>query len=151
MLTVPVGMIPTCLRNTPKDANDTAAVELLIAHGTWLCRPDFTDECLEQGTHPDGDPYLFVNWELVPAFLEDASCSSSDARMLAIAAELAGVTTGRTLADLICLDQRHTGLMAAAIVMRNINLPSGTEAGSVVLRNAYLTAATRTLGAGGES
>lgn len=151
MLTVPVELIPTCLRNTPNGANDGAAIELLIAHGTWLGRRDFIDECLEQGTHPDGDPYLFVNWELVPAFLEDASCSSSEARMLAIAAELAGITTGRTLADLVCLDQRHTGLVAAAIVMRNINLAGGTEAGSVVLRNAYFTAATRALGAGGES
>lgn len=117
MLTVPVDLIPTCLRNYARgDRGVEAAVELLIAHGVWLTRSDFLTDCVAQGRHPDGDPYVWVDWELTTAFLDEAGCAASEARILCIAAELAGVDSGRTLADLLrSLDERNTCLVIAAV------------------------------------
>lgn len=94
---------------------DEAAVELLIAHGVWLERRDFLTACVDYD-HDGHDPVVWADWHTVPAFLESAPCSTSEARVLRLAAELAGIDTGRPLADLLCgLDDRNSGLVVGAI------------------------------------
>ena len=117
MLTVSADLIPICLRNYAHgDPGLEAAVELLIAHGVWLTRSDFLTECIHHGRHPSGEPYTWVDWELIAGFLDETGCASSEARILSIAAELAGVDSGRPLGDLLSnLDARNTRLVIAAI------------------------------------
>lgn len=94
---------------------DEAAVELLIAHGTWLHRDDFLARCVEYD-HDGSRPVAWVDWDAIAAFLDDTGCSSSEARMLRLAAELAGIDTGRPLADLLSgLDDRNSLLVVDAI------------------------------------
>lgn len=94
---------------------DEAAIELLVAHGTWLHRDDFDASCLEYD-HDGRDAVVWIDWHAVPAFLDRAPCSASEARMLCLAAELAGVDSGRPIGDLLCgLDERNTALVIDAI------------------------------------
>jgi hypothetical protein len=94
---------------------DEAAVELLIAHGTWLTRRDFLAACVEYD-HDGHDPVVWVDWHAVPTYLSCAACSASEHRMLRIATELSGTDTGCPLADLLCgLDDRNSALVVAAI------------------------------------
>lgn len=45
---------------------DTAAAELISAHGTWLARADFTAACIHAGTRHDGRRWTecrrFLRW-----------------------------------------------------------------------------------------
>ena len=94
---------------------DEAAIELLIAHGTWLGRRDFLTSCVEYD-HDGHDPVVWVEWHAVPTFLDTAPCSASEARMLRLAAELSGIDTGWSLADLLCgLDSRNSVLVVDAV------------------------------------
>ena len=94
---------------------DEAAVELLISHGTWLGRRDFLAACVEYD-HDGHDPVVWVDWHAVPAFVGGAPCSTSEARILRLAAELSGIDTGCPLADLLCgLDDRNSTLVVDAI------------------------------------
>jgi hypothetical protein len=94
---------------------DEAAVELLIAHGTWLNRPDLLTACVEYD-HDGHDAVVWVDWHAVPAFLESAPCSGSEGRVLRLVTELSGVDTGRPLADLLCgLDDRNSALVVDAV------------------------------------
>ncbi|HEX6238916.1 MAG TPA: hypothetical protein VFZ68_17075 [Acidimicrobiales bacterium] len=94
---------------------DEAAVELLIAHATWLGRRDFLTTCVDYD-HDGHHPVVWVDWHAVPGFLDRAPCSASEARILRLAAELSGIDTGTPLADLLCgLDDRNRGLVVDAI------------------------------------
>jgi hypothetical protein len=94
---------------------DEAAAQLLGRHRTWLERHDFEATCLNYD-HDGTSPTVWVDWDAVPAFLDEAACSSSEARILRLAAELAGVDTGRPLADLSSsLDDRNVRLVVDAI------------------------------------
>ncbi len=94
---------------------DEAAVELLIAHRTWLDRPDFLTACVDYD-HDGSDPVVWVDWQAVPAFVDGAPCSASEGRILRIAAELSGIDTACPLADLLCgLDARNSVLVVDAI------------------------------------
>ena len=121
MANLPVTLLPASLRNHARgNRHLTAAVELLIAHGAWLHQLGFVDECVDHSTDLDGGPVVWIDWELVTGYLEDAACSSSEARVLSIAAELAGVDTGRPLADLLDgLDDRTTAMVLTAIAIHN--------------------------------
>jgi hypothetical protein len=74
-----------------------AAVELLVAHGNHLHDRDFIGACVD--TLDDGDlPLLtWIDWDTAARLAADRP---SDA-ILALAAELAGVDTGRSLGDFL--------------------------------------------------
>ena len=57
---------------------DQAATELLIQHGSWLRRDDFTARFILTGTGPAGDIQAAVNWEEAIATLHagDLPCSN---------------------------------------------------------------------------
>jgi hypothetical protein len=75
-----------------------AAVELLIEHGHWLRRSDFLD-CIDINRQPSGRLLAVVDWYAVNAI--GLPGSSGELQLLAIVGELAGVDSGRPLADLI--------------------------------------------------
>jgi hypothetical protein len=77
-----------------------AAAGLLIAHGRWLERPDFRDALVLTDHERSARPLVSVYWPAVPRFLADAPCSSSEARILALAAELAGTDVARPVVEL---------------------------------------------------
>ena len=92
-----------------------AAARLLVDHDRWLHRHDFTATCVEYD-HDGSAPIAWVDWQAIPAFVEHAACSSSEARILRLAAELAGVDTGTPLADLLSgLDATNIRLVLHAI------------------------------------
>jgi hypothetical protein len=94
---------------------DEAAVELLIAHDMWLGRRDFLTACVDYD-HDGHGPVVWVDWHAVPAFLDGAPCSASEARVLRLAAELSGIDTACPLADLLCgLDDRNSALVVDAV------------------------------------
>ena len=101
-----------------------AAAELLIAHGTWLYRQDFLDHLVDQEVRVRWDhtserweePVVWVDWDAVPAFLKTAPCSTSEAQILRLAAELVDVDSGVPLGHLLTgFDDRNARLVADAI------------------------------------
>ena len=69
-----------------------AAVELLIGHGRWLGRTDFTDGFVETGVGlSDGMPMAWIDWHAAVAALQAGGlpCSDSEAGVLRLAASLA--------------------------------------------------------------
>jgi hypothetical protein len=92
-----------------------AAAQLLTGHRSWLTRPDFLAACVDYD-HDGATPVAWVQWSAVPAFVDQAPCSSSEARILRLAAELAGIDTGEPLAELLAgLDDHNSRLVADAI------------------------------------
>jgi len=91
---------------------DQAATELLIRHGSWLRRDDFTTRFILTGTGPARDITAAVNWEEAITALDagDLPCSSSEAAILGLAASLA------TAAPVI-LRQAITGLDKANLYL----------------------------------
>jgi hypothetical protein len=90
-------------------------VELLIAHSNWLHRPAFLAACCGPCDRcPGVESMWWVDWDKVAAF--EAPCSSSEDAIRLIAAELAGVATGRPLAELLTsLDVRNLALVLDAV------------------------------------
>ncbi|MGH3387677.1 MAG: hypothetical protein ACRDOO_02220, partial [Actinomadura sp.] len=71
-----------------------AAVDLLIRHGFWLTRADFTGRYIDVETDPvhAGDlPVAFVRWTAAASAVKAGRlvCSGSEAAMLRIAASVA--------------------------------------------------------------
>jgi hypothetical protein len=94
---------------------DEAAAQLLCEHRSWLTRADFLAACVKYD-HDGTAPVAWIDWEAVPAFVERAACSSSEGRVLRLAAELAGVDTGVPLGDLLTsLDDDNSRLVLSAI------------------------------------
>jgi hypothetical protein len=101
-----------------------AAVELLIAHGSWLCRRDFLAslvDAVDDGWGPRGAvvPMASVDWERAEAFLTEAYAASSEIAMLRLAASLAGVTGGPSLLEMTGgLDDVNAGHVLEALAHR---------------------------------
>ena len=94
---------------------DEAAAELLCGHRSWLTRRDFLAACVNYD-HDGKAPVAWVDWVAVPAFADRAACSSSEARILCLAAELAGVDTGHPLAELLSsLDDTNSELVLSTV------------------------------------
>ena len=94
---------------------DEAAAQLVCEHRSWLTRPDFLAICVNYD-HDGTTPVAWIDWPAVPAFLERAACSSSEARVLRLAAELAGIDTGQPLGELLTsLDDHNSRIVADAI------------------------------------
>ena len=89
-----------------------AAAGLIIAHGTWLTRDDFT--CFID----DGDGTAAIDWEAAANTLEAGGLPSSggERRMLRLAASLAGQAPV-ILGDAITgIDDANTGLLVKAVL-----------------------------------
>jgi hypothetical protein len=116
MSTLTTGQLADLLRVSAAGYyTDEAAAQLLCEHRSWLTRRDFIVACVEYD-HDGTTPVAWVSWDAVPAFLDRAACSSSEARILRLAAELAGVDTGHPLANLLTsLDDHNSRLVAGAI------------------------------------
>ena len=98
-----------------------AAVDLLIAHDIWLHEPDFVARCVVEDRHfLDDRPIAYIDWERPPSFTARVGAASSANQVLLIAAELAGVTTSRSLTELLSgLDDTNTRLVCDAIAHHN--------------------------------
>jgi hypothetical protein len=121
-----------------------AATRLLIAHGTWLHRVDFLVACVstwDANSEPLGSwvwhraewlrpahvAAASVQWDRIGAFLDTAPCSGSEARILRLAAELAGYDTATPLDELLSgLDDTNSRLVVAAIA-HALNLPQPNQ------------------------
>jgi hypothetical protein len=95
--------------------SDEAATQLICQHRTWLTRADFLAACVEYD-HDGTTPVAWVDSGAVPGFVDDTGCSSSEGRILRLAAELAGTDTGRPLGELLSgLDDSNACIVADAI------------------------------------
>ena len=113
MNTLSSGWLASALRAQAEGAYTTeAAIELLIGHGTWLARNDFLNTLVEYGGDDTTPAYAWISWQDVPAFLDRAQCSGSEARILRLACELWGFNSGVPLADnLTLLDDTNAALV----------------------------------------
>lgn len=93
-----------------------AAVELLVAHGTWLQRSDFRARVDVQPALVDDRLLASIDWR--GALHADLPASSSERQMLQLAAELAGVDSGVALGDLLVgLDERNAAIFLRAVAL----------------------------------
>ena len=91
-----------------------AAVDLLIAHHTWLRRRDFRRAALR--VSDDGPELIGVDWTAARDLTERAPASRSELAMLTIAARLAGQDHPCDLGDVLTgLDQTNTAIVLHAI------------------------------------
>ena len=68
-----------------------AGVDLLITHGVFLCRGDFTARFVEQDTHRNDETQLAeIDWSAAVIALDhgDLPCSRSEGEILRLAASL---------------------------------------------------------------
>lgn len=96
---------------------DQAATELLIRHGSWLRRDDFTARYILIGTSQAGDITAAIDWEEAITALHagDLPCSSSEAAILGLAASFATATPVVLRHAITGLDQANLYLITNAI------------------------------------
>lgn len=96
---------------------DQAATELLIRHGSWLRRDDFTARYILTGTSQAGDMTAAIDWEEAITALHagDRPCSSSEAAILGLAASFATPTPVVLRHAITGLDQANLYLVTNAI------------------------------------
>lgn len=96
---------------------DQAAAELLIRHGSWLRRDDFTAKFVLTGTSQAGDITAAIDWEEAITALHagDLPCSSSEAAILGLAASFATATPVVLRHAITGLDQANLYLVTNAI------------------------------------
>lgn len=96
---------------------DQAATELLIRHGSWLRRDDFTARYILTGTSQAGDITAAIDWEEAITALHagDLPCSSSEAAILGLAASFATATPVVLRHAITGLDRANLYLVTNAI------------------------------------
>jgi ABC-type branched-subunit amino acid transport system ATPase component len=118
VLTVSLDLLADLLVDDARgDYAKEAAAHLIVAHDRWLRRDDFLAACVNYDHHLDGRPVAWIDWAEVPTFVDERhhACSSSEARILSIAAELAGTDTGVPIDELLTgLDDINAGLVLDA-------------------------------------
>jgi hypothetical protein len=94
-----------------------AGAELLISHGSFLARSDFTGRFISHGTSTDGTAMAAIDWDAAITALNvgELPCSGGERRILQLAASLgAGIPVN--LSDAITgLDRRNLSHLLAAI------------------------------------
>jgi hypothetical protein len=103
-----------------------AAVDLLIAHGTWLARRDFRHALIDAvddgwGRGGDVEPMASIDWDAVSEFLErpDVGASSSEITILKLAASMAGARNSDSLMEITgSLDETNSRLVLDALAHR---------------------------------
>ena len=94
-----------------------AGAELLISHGSFLARSDFTGRFISHGTSTGGTAMAAIDWDAAITALNvgELPCSGGERRILHLAASLgAGIPVN--LSDAITgLDRRNLSHLLAAI------------------------------------
>jgi hypothetical protein len=94
---------------------EEAAARLICEHRSLLARDDFLAACVDYD-HDGTTPVAWIDWPAVVDFADREPLSGSEARILRLAAELAGHDTGQPLAELITsLDDTNARLVLDAI------------------------------------
>lgn len=110
--------LTTALRTCTKGMYcEEAATELIIAHGAWLRRDDFTRRFVRtQAGLADGITAV-IDWDAAIAALQAGKlpCSSSEAAILHLAASLATATPVTLRHAIIGLDQANLHLIINAV------------------------------------
>jgi hypothetical protein len=90
-----------------------AATGLIIAHGTWLDRHDFSSRFIYHGTRTAA-----VDWEAAVAALDAGELpgSGGEKRMLRLAASLADHATVSLGEAITGIDERNVGLLISAVL-----------------------------------
>ena len=111
-----------------------AAVELLIGHGSWLCREDFLEIAVEFGQGiVSGVVMAAVDFEAVARALEAGAlpCSGGEGRVLRIAASIASGVPVDLREAVTGLDENNAVLAAAAVLhaagYRDLDMDAGGE------------------------
>jgi hypothetical protein len=93
-----------------------AAAQLLCGHRSLLTRADLLAACVDYD-HDGTTAVAWVVWDAIPAYVDRAALSSSEARILRLVAELGGTDTGVPLDELLSgLDDSNARLVLDAIV-----------------------------------
>ena len=104
-----------------------AGVALLINHGTFLRRDDFTTRFIQHGTSiSDGVTTMAsIDWDTATTALNSGElpCSGGERRILQLAASLAAGTPVSLRDTITGLDDHNTALLLAAIRHASGRLP----------------------------
>lgn len=108
------------LRTWARDSNpDEAGVELLIAHAAFLHRSDFTDRfVVPEASHADDQTAASIDWSAAITALDTGAlpCSSSEERILRLAASLGNGPPVNLRDATTGLDARNAALLSQAIL-----------------------------------
>lgn len=105
---------------------DTAAVNLVVAHGVWLRRRDFQEQfLLARYCHPTCAPSVAIRWRAAIEALGQGRlpCSGSEANLLRIAASLGTDLPVRLRRALGNFDNRNITAITDAITLANGTQP----------------------------
>lgn len=96
---------------------DEAGTELIISHGVYLKRPDFTRHIETASGISDGTPMAWIDWDAVITALDSGGLPSSagEKRILRIAASLAAGRPVNLREAIPGLDQRNQHLVVTAV------------------------------------
>ncbi len=96
---------------------DEAAAGLIISHGTFLRRDDFTRYVETAASISDGTPMAWIDWDAVITALDGdrLPASGGERRIARIAASLAAAHPVSLRDAIPGLDQRNLELVTAAI------------------------------------
>jgi hypothetical protein len=100
---------------------DTAAVDLLANHHTWLARPEFRRHIYIGRCHATDTPMAYIRWRSALTALTNGQlpCSASEANILRIAAALGANIPLHLRHVLGSLDRRHITLVTDAVTYAN--------------------------------
>lgn len=119
---IPAGsaQLPAALRACASGIHPLeAGTTLLIDHGSWLCRQDFTSRFITTGTSiSDGITLLATtDWEAAITALNDGELPSSggERRMLLLAASIAGGIPVSLYDTLPGIDRSNASLVVGAV------------------------------------
>jgi len=100
---------------------DTAAVDLLARHHTWLTRPDFRRHIHIGRCHTTDTPEAYIRWRAALTALTSGQlpCSTSEADILRIAAGLGANIPVHLRHVLGSLDRHNIALVTDAITYAN--------------------------------
>jgi len=104
---------------------DTAAVDLIVAHGIWLPRRDFQHFIRSGRYQASGQPFAYIRWRAALSALDHGQlpCSRSEADILRIASSLGANTQVQLRNVLTGLDHRNVALVTDAITTANGTRP----------------------------
>jgi hypothetical protein len=109
--------VATALRNCASGLYAAqAGVALLVGHGTFLHRNDFTSRFIEHGTS-GATPMAAIDWDAAITALASGSlpCSGGERRILELAASLAGGIPADLRDTVTGLDNDYTARFITAI------------------------------------
>jgi len=109
---------------------DEAALELLISHGTFLHRDDFTGRFIEHGTSiSNGAVLAAIDWEAAVTALScgELPCSGGERRILMLSASLAASIPVDLRDAVTGIDDRNVQRLLTAIRHASGKRPENSE------------------------